>query len=48
MNLADISETESEDLKDKINGLATQSKNKNISNLYQGVNEFKGYPPRTW
>jgi hypothetical protein len=31
-------------LKDKINELATNSKNKNIRDLYRGINEFKrGY-----
>jgi hypothetical protein len=31
-------------LKDKIHELATNSKNKNIRNLYRGINEFKrGY-----
>jgi hypothetical protein len=34
-------------LKDKINELATSSKNKNIRDLYRGINEFKrGYQPR--
>jgi hypothetical protein len=34
-------------LKDKINELATNSKNKNIKGLYRAVNEFKrGYQPR--
>jgi hypothetical protein len=34
-------------LKDKINELATNSKNKNIRDLYRGINEFKrGYQPR--
>jgi hypothetical protein len=34
-------------LKDKINELATNSKNKNIKALYRGINEFKrGYQPR--
>jgi hypothetical protein len=34
-------------LKDKINELATNSKNKNIRDLYRGINEFKrGYLPR--
>jgi hypothetical protein len=34
-------------LKDKINGLATNSKNKNIRDLYREINEFKkGYQPR--
>jgi hypothetical protein len=34
-------------LKDKINELESNSKNKNIRDLYRGVNEFKGYQPRT-
>jgi hypothetical protein len=34
-------------LKDKINELVTKSKNKNIRDLYRGVNGFKrGYQPR--
>jgi hypothetical protein len=34
-------------VKDKINELATNSKNKNIRDLYRGINEFKrGYQPR--
>jgi hypothetical protein len=34
-------------LKDKINELAANSKNKNIRDLYRGINEFKrGYQPR--
>jgi hypothetical protein len=34
-------------LKDKIKELATNSKNKNIRDLYRGINEFKrGYRPR--
>jgi hypothetical protein len=34
-------------LKDKINELATNSKNKTIRELYKGINEFKrGYQPR--
>jgi hypothetical protein len=34
-------------LKDKINELATNSKSKNIRDLYRGINEFKrGYQPR--
>jgi hypothetical protein len=34
-------------LKDKINELTTNSKNKNIRDLYRGMNEFKrGYQPR--
>jgi chemotaxis methyl-accepting protein methylase len=28
-------------MKDRINELATNSKNKNISDLYRGINEFK-------
>jgi hypothetical protein len=28
-------------LKDKINGLAKNSKNENIRDLYQGINKFK-------
>jgi hypothetical protein len=36
-----------EELKDKINELATNSKNKNIRDLYRGINEFKrGYQHR--
>jgi hypothetical protein len=35
-------------LKDKINELESNSKNKNIRYLYRGINEFKkGYQPRT-
>jgi hypothetical protein len=35
-------------LKEKINELETDSKNKNIRDLYRGRNEFKkGYQPRT-
>jgi hypothetical protein len=35
-------------LKDKINELAMNSKNKNIRDLYRGINEFKrGYRPRS-
>jgi hypothetical protein len=35
-------------LKDKINELESNSKNKNIRDLYSGINEFKrGYQPRT-
>jgi hypothetical protein len=34
-------------LKDKINELQTNSKNKNIRDLYGGISEFKrGYQPR--
>jgi hypothetical protein len=42
MKLVDISGTKSGNiLKDKINEIATQSKNKNIRGLYSGINEFK-------
>jgi flagellar basal body rod protein FlgC len=35
-------------LKDKIDELATNSKNKNIRDLYRGTNDFKrGYQPRS-
>jgi hypothetical protein len=35
-------------LKDKIDGLATNSINKNIRDLYRGINYFKrGYQPRS-
>jgi hypothetical protein len=35
-------------LKDKINEPESNSKNKNIRDLYMGINEFKkGYQPRT-
>jgi hypothetical protein len=35
-------------LKDKINELISDSKNKNIRDQYRGINEFKkGYQPRT-
>jgi hypothetical protein len=35
-------------VKDKINDLESVSKNKNIRDLYRGINEFKkGYQPRT-
>jgi hypothetical protein len=35
-------------LKDKIKELATNSKNKNIRELYRGINEFKrGYQSRS-
>jgi hypothetical protein len=34
-------------LKDKINDLATSSKNENIRDLYRGINEFKrGFQPK--
>jgi hypothetical protein len=35
-------------LKDKIDELATKSKNKNIRDMYRGINYFKrGYQPRS-
>jgi hypothetical protein len=35
-------------LKDKINTLETKSRNKNIIDLYRGINEFnRGYQPRS-
>jgi hypothetical protein len=35
-------------LKDKINELAMNSMNKNITDLYRGINKFKGgYQPRS-
>jgi hypothetical protein len=35
-------------LKNKINEFETKSKNKNITDLYRGISEFKkGYQPRT-
>jgi hypothetical protein len=35
-------------LKDKIHELESNSKNKNIKDLYRGITEFKkGYKPRT-
>jgi hypothetical protein len=38
---------EREYLKDKIDELATNSKNKNIEDLFRGINEFKSdYQPR--
>jgi chemotaxis methyl-accepting protein methylase len=33
-------------LKDEINKLATNSKNKNFRDLYRGINEKRGYQPR--
>jgi hypothetical protein len=47
MKPADISGIKREYLKDKINELATNSKNKNIRDLYRGINGCKrGYQPR--
>jgi hypothetical protein len=35
-------------LKDKFNELESNNKNKNIRDVYRGINEFKkGYQPRT-
>jgi hypothetical protein len=36
--LQDLSEINGDNLKDKINELATNSKNKNIRDLYRGIN----------
>jgi C4-type Zn-finger protein len=48
MKLVDISGKKREYLKSKINELETNSKNKNIRELYRGINDFKkGYQPRT-
>jgi hypothetical protein len=48
MKPAGISGIKREDLKDIINELPTHSKDKNIRNLYRGINEFKkGYQLRT-
>jgi hypothetical protein len=45
---ADISGIKREYMKDKINELATNYKNKNIRDLYTGINEFKkGHQLRT-
>jgi hypothetical protein len=44
----DISEKKKEYLKEKINEIATDSKNKNIRDPYRGINEFKrGCQPRS-
>jgi hypothetical protein len=46
--LQDPNEINRECLKDKITELAMNSKNKNIRDLYSGINEFKrGYKPRS-
>ena len=49
MKLVDISGTKKEEyLKAKIDELETNSKIKNIRDLYRGINDFqKGYHPRT-
>jgi hypothetical protein len=47
MNLGDAPIFISEYLKDKINELESNSKNKNIRDLYRCINEFKNsYQPR--
>jgi hypothetical protein len=55
-NLSDVSQETSrrfrnkkrEYLKDKVNELESDGKNKNVRNLCRGINEFKkGYQPRT-
>ena len=47
MKLLDRNKTK-ENLKAKINELETNSKIKNIKDLYRGINDFKkGYQPRT-
>jgi hypothetical protein len=47
MKPSDISEQMREYLKVKIKELATNSKNKNIRDLYRGINGFKrGYQTR--
>jgi hypothetical protein len=38
---ADISREKREYMKDEMNELATNSKNKNIRGLYRGINEYK-------
>jgi hypothetical protein len=44
---ADVSEKNRKYLKEKINELPTNSTNKNITDMYRGINEFKrGYQPR--
>jgi hypothetical protein len=46
--LVDISGTKRKYLKNKINELESNSKNKNIRDLYRGINELKkGYQSRT-
>jgi hypothetical protein len=45
---ADISVIKREYLKDKLKEFSTNGKNKNIRDLYRGINEFKmGYQPRS-
>jgi hypothetical protein len=49
LKLVEFSEPKKRDhMKDKINEPETNSKNKNIRDLYKGINEFKnGYQPKT-
>ena len=48
MKLPDTSGTKRRHLKAKIEELETNSKIKNIRDLYRGINDFKkGYKPRT-
>jgi hypothetical protein len=43
-----LGEWKREYLKQKINELETNSRNKNTKDLYRGINEFnKGYQPKT-
>ena len=49
MKLADISGTKKDYLKPKIEEHETNSKIKNIIDLYWGISDFKkGYQPRTY
>jgi hypothetical protein len=48
VKLADISGKEKKEyLKAKIDELETNSKIKNVRDLYRGINDFKDYQPRT-
>jgi hypothetical protein len=48
MKAAELSEKEREYLKEKINEILMNSKDKNIRELYRDINEFKKfYQPRT-
>jgi hypothetical protein len=44
--LQNPSEINGDNLKDKIMELATNSKNKNVGDLYREINEFEAYQPR--
>jgi len=47
IKLTELHEQEREYLKGKINKLETNNKNKNIRDVYRGINEFKKvYQPR--